>query len=108
MIKPSRVVFISDELEDSFNSLQEDDFIKKSIIRAIKDLKQNAFAGIHVPKRLIPKEYVRKWSIKNLWKYDLPKGWRLLYTITADNEVELISAILEWFDHKEYERKFKY
>ncbi len=108
MINPSKVVFISDELENSFNSLPEDDFIKKSIIKAIKDLRQNAFAGIHVPKRLIPREYVRKWGIKNLWKYDMPKGWRLLYTITADDEVELISAILEWFGHKEYERRFRY
>src|SRR3989338_1417005 len=108
MIKPSRVVFISDELENSFNSLPEDDFVRKSIIRAIKDLKQNAFMGIHVPKRLIPKDYVRKWGINNLWKYDMPKGWRLLYTVTSENEVELISAILEWFNHKEYERRFKY
>ncbi|MBI2659438.1 hypothetical protein HYX05_05065 [Candidatus Woesearchaeota archaeon] len=108
MIKHSRVVFISDELENSFNSLPEDDFVKKSIIRAIKDLKQNAFMGIHIPKRLIPKEYIRKWEINNLWKYDMPKGWRLLYTVTSENEVELISAILEWFDHKEYERRFKY
>ena len=108
MIKPSKVVFISDELEDSFNSLPEDDFVKKSIIRAIRDLRQNAFAGIQVPKRLIPKEYIRKYGINNLWKYDLPRGWRLLYTVTSENEVELISAILEWFDHKDYERKFRY
>ena len=108
MIKPSRVVFISDELENSFNSLPDGDFVKKSIIRAIKDLRQNAFMGIHIPKRLIPKEYIRKWGINNLWKYHMPKGWRLLYTVTSENEVELISAILEWFDHKEYERKFKY
>ena len=108
MIKPSRVVFISDELEDSFNSLPDDDFVKKSIVKAVRDLKQNAFAGIHVPKRLIPKEYIRRYQINNLWKYDMPKGWRLLYTITSENEVEIISAILEWFDHKEYERKFKY
>ena len=53
-------------------------------------------------------EYVQKYGINNLWKYDLPRGWRLLYTVTADNEVELISAILEWFDHKDYERKFGY
>jgi Txe/YoeB family toxin of Txe-Axe toxin-antitoxin module len=85
MIKPSRVVFISDELEDNYNSLPEDDFVKKSIVKAVKDLKYNAFAGIH-----------------------MPKGWRLLYTVTSENEVELISAILEWFDHKEYERRFRY
>ncbi len=108
MIKPSKVVFIDDKLEKTFNSLKDDDFIKKSITKAIRDLRQNAFSGIQVPKRLIPKEYVQKYEVNNLWKYDLPKGWRLLYTVTADNEVELISAILEWFDHKSYERKFKY
>ncbi len=108
MIKPSKVVFIDENLEKCFASLNENDFIKKAIIRAIHDLRQNAFSGIQVPKKLIPKEYVQKYGINNLWKYDLPKGWRLLYTVTADNEVELISAILEWFNHKEYERKFKY
>jgi len=108
MIKASKVVFISDDLEKSFNSLPEDDFLKKSIKQAIQNLRENAFYGIHVPKRLIPKEYIRKWGIKNLWKYDLPKGWRLMYTITADNEVDLISALLEWCNHKGYERRFKY
>ncbi|AJF62963.1 MAG: hypothetical protein QT11_C0001G0833 [archaeon GW2011_AR20] len=108
MIKPSKVKFISDELEKDFNSLKDDDFIKKAIIRAIQDLKENAFCGIQIPKKLFPKEYVQKYGIKNLWKYDLPKGWRLLYTVTAENEVELISAILEWFNHKDYERRFGY
>ena len=108
MIKASKVVFISDELESSFNILPEDDFLKKSIKQAVQNLKENAFCGIQVPKRLIPKEYIKKWGITNLWKYDLPKGWRLMYTVTSDNEVELISAILEWCDHKEYERRFKY
>ena len=102
------MVFISDELEESFNSLSEDDLVKKGIIRAIQDSKKNAFTGIQIPKRLIPKDYIRKYEINNLWKYDLPKAWRLLYTVTSENEIELISAILEWFNHKDYERKFKY
>ncbi len=108
MIKPTKVVFIEDKLELSFNSLNENSPIKKSIIRAIKDLKQNAFSGIQIPKRLIPKEYVKKYGLNNLWKYNLSLGWRLLYTVTAENEVELISAILEWFDHKNYEKRMKY
>ena len=108
MIKPSKVVFISDELEKDFYSLKEGDFLKKAITRAIKDLKENAFCGIQVPKRLIPKEYIRKYKINNLWKYDLPNAWRLMYTVTPENEVELISAILEWFNHKEYEKRFNY
>ena len=108
MIKPSKVVFISDELENGFNELKDDDPIKKGMVRAINDLKENAFAGIQIPKRLFPTEYVQKYGINNLWKYDLPTGWRLIYTITPENKVELISAILEWFDHKEYERRFRY
>jgi len=66
MIKPSKVVFISEELEKDFNELKEDDPIKKGMIRAIKDLKQNAFSGIQIPKKLFPKEYVQKYGINNL------------------------------------------
>ena len=35
-------------------------------------------------------------------------GWRLIYTITTPNKIEILSVILEWFDHPEYERKFHY
>ena len=108
MKKASKVVFIEDKLETTFYSLKNDDPIKKSLIRAIKDLKANAFSGIQIPKRLIPKSYIRKYGLNNLWKYDLPQGWRLLYTVTAENEVELISAILEWFNHKDYEKRMNY
>jgi Txe/YoeB family toxin of Txe-Axe toxin-antitoxin module len=95
-------------LQENFNSLSEDDPIKKSIRRAIKDLQDNAFFGIQLPKRLIPREYILKYNVKNLWKYGLPQGWRLIYTITAENEVQLISAILDWYSHPEYERRFHY
>ncbi|GEM_PF-2972263 len=37
MIKPSKVVFVSDELEKEFSELKDDDLIKKGIIREIKD-----------------------------------------------------------------------
>ena len=77
------------------------------MIRAIHDLRQNAFAGIQVPKRLIPKEYIQKYKINNLWKYDLPKGWRLIYSV-ANGQVCILSIVLEWMSHKDYERRFKY
>ncbi len=70
MKKPSKVVFINDKLEE-FNYLRTDDPIKKAITKAILALRQNAFSGIQVPKRLIPKEYVQKYAINNLWKIDL-------------------------------------
>ncbi len=108
MIKPSKVKFISEKLEKEFNRLDKTDPLKKSIIRAINDLKQNAFFGIQIQKKLFPEEFIKKYGLNNLWKYDLPNAWRLLYTITGENEVEIVCAILDWLPHKKYERKFRY
>ncbi len=106
------VAFGEKKIEQEFELLKEGKFQDKQLYefidRAIKDLKNNPTCGIKITKRLWPKDYTSKYGISNLWKYDLPKGWRLLYTVTVDNEVELISAILEWFNHKEYKRRFGY
>ena len=107
-MKPSKVKFISEKLEREFNKLNEEDPIKKAIKRAVRDLKKNAFFGMQIPKKLFPKELIQKYNLNNLWKYDLPQSWRLIYTITRENEVEIVCAILDWFDHKNYERRFKY
>jgi len=107
-MKPSKVKFISERLEKEFEKLDETDPIKKAIKRAIKDLQQDAFFGIQIPKRLFPKEYFQKYQINNLWKYDLPDGWRLIYTVTSENKVQIVTAILEWFNHPEYEKRFHY
>lgn len=107
----SLVYFGDEKLKEAYeeikNSKVEDKMLYEWINRAINDLGQNAFCGTQVPKRLIPKEYVQKYDINNLWKYDLPKGWRLMYSV-ANEEIKIITIILEWFDHKEYERRFNY
>ena len=108
MIKNSKIIFVNEKLERAFNNLEENDSLKKFLKRAIEDIKKNAFCGTRIPKKQIPQEYIKKYKINNLWKYDLPKGWRLIYSITTPNEVELITAILDWFNHKTYERKFNY
>jgi len=107
MIKPSKVVFANDKIEKEFYDLRDGD-LKKFLKRAMFDLQSNAFCGIRLPKKLIPKEYIKKYKINNLWKYDLPNGWRLIYSIVTPNKIEILSVILEYFDHKKYERRFKY
>jgi hypothetical protein len=77
------------------------------IDRALNDLKKDPDCGAKIPKRLWPKIYTQRYRISNLWKYDLPNAWRLLYTIESD-EVMIMSIVLEWFDHKGYEKRFKY
>jgi Txe/YoeB family toxin of Txe-Axe toxin-antitoxin module len=77
------------------------------INRAMEDIKQNLFIGIHIPQRVWPKIYIQKYKINNLWKYDLRNDWRLIYTIKG-SEIEIVSIILEWMNHTEYNQRFKY
>ena len=107
----SEIKFADEKIQKNFkelkNSKTEDKKLYKWICRAFEDLEENGFSGIRIQKRLIPKVYIEKYGIDNLWKYDLPKGWRLIYSI-VNEEIVVVSLILEWFNHKEYERKFKY
>ena len=107
----SRVFFADEKLKKDFENLEKGKYSEKEIYlwikRAIDDLKLNAHRGIQVPKKIIPKKYIQKYGIDNLWKYDLPRGWRLIYSV-ANESIEVISIVLEWMDHKEYERRFKY
>ncbi|MEK6871773.1 MAG: hypothetical protein AABX16_02620 [Nanoarchaeota archaeon] len=107
-LKPSEVVFADDKIEKEFDSLDNSNEIKIYIKRAIRDIQLNAYCGIQVPKKLFPREYVQKYGINNLWKYDLPDGWRWVYSVMTPTKVEILAVILEWFDHKEYARKFHY
>ena len=105
------VVFINEELKSELESLQnkthEDEELYNFIKRAITDLKQNPFCGVRIKKKLWPKEYTKKYEITNLRKYDLPRGWRIVYTTERD-EIKIISILLEWFNHKDYNRRFRY
>ena len=108
MIKHAQVTFISEKLEQTFESLPDSEVLKKHIKRAIEEIKENAFVGTRIPKRLFPKEYIIKYNVNNLWKYDLPNGWRLIYTLLSPSKVEIVSVILEWFNHPNYEKRFGY
>ena len=111
MNREIHVAFVTKKLKEQFESLKEGKFEDKQLYdfigRATDDLKKNPICGIKITKKLWPKEYVKKYKITNLWKYDLPNAWRLVYTIESD-EIKIMSIVLEWFDHKEYEKKFHY
>ena len=111
MNKIHSVEFVKKELLQDLEKLSKGDFADKKlhefINRGLDDLKENPSCGIKLPRRLWPKEYLHRYRIDNLWKYDLPNGWRLIYTI-INEKVRIISVILEWLSHKEYEKRFKY
>lgn len=111
MSKEISVAFINQKLKEEFDILAQGKFEDKKlheyINKVMDNLKKDPNCGIKIPRKLWPKEYLKNYEIINLWKCNLPGGWRLLYII-KENEIEILSIILEWFDHKEYERKFNY
>ena len=104
----SKIQFADEKIEKSLEKLKKKDSkFYKFILRAFQDMEENVFCGIQIPKKLIPREYLKKFEVKNVWKYNLPGAWRLLYSIEG-RDLIIFSIILEWIDHKTYERKFKY
>ncbi len=105
------VGFADEKLRRTFDALKHgkgaEPHLYDFLNRAFDDLKKDPFTGVKIQKRLWPPDYVRKYGIDNLWKYDLPNGWRLIYTVRAD-QITVIAVVLEWFDHTNYERRFKY
>lgn len=79
--------------------------VKKIVDKKVLLLKQDAEYGIHISKNKIPKYYINQGA-NNLWKMNLPKGWRLLYTIHTTDETILI--IVDILDHKSYTKRFGY
>lgn len=78
-----------------------------SVKQKIELLRDNPEYGINIPKRLIPKEYIKLYDVTNLWKVNLSNYWRMIYTIRG-NEVEIISLILDIMNHDDYNKKFGY
>lgn len=104
--KQCEVQFANEKIKEAFEKLSDLN-LKKFIERAFCDIKENPFCGIQIPKKQIPKEYIKKFDIHNVWKYNLPNSWRLIYSVEG-GEIIILTIILEWLDHKEYEKRFHY
>ena len=111
MILQCETRFIEQTIKEAFYNLQNGDSSEKELFRfinqAMDNIEKNAFCGIQIPKNQIPKEYIKKYGVTNLWKYDLPNAWRLIYSIRGGKAI-IVSVVLEWMTHKEYERRFGY
>ena len=105
------VFFADEKTRELFRSLAsvttEDQELFALLNTAFDAIAHDAFCGTQVPKRLIPKIYVTHYGIDNLWKYNLSKGWRLMYSVAGDGD-QVIALVIEWLPHKEYERRFGY
>jgi hypothetical protein len=107
----SAVYFADEQVQQTFLNLQsgraEDKEIFNQLNTAFDMIAMDPFCGIQVPKRLIPRVYITKYGIENLWKYNFLKNWRLMYSVAGDG-TQVVTLVIEWLSHKEYERRFRY
>jgi len=105
-------IYIAEDRRAEYEALRsstrsEDRRIVALLEKAVAVLTENPYAGDRIRRQQIPREYHRRYGpLENLWKYNLSKSWRLVYTIARDGN--LIVVVLEWFSHDEYERRFNY
>ncbi|MCX6710087.1 MAG: hypothetical protein NTV63_04025 [Candidatus Woesearchaeota archaeon] len=120
MNKAVKIVLL-DEAEEEYTKLNDIAEKQKSegkenteeiqLIKSIKQksefLRANPFYGDNIQKNLIPKEYLKRYNTKNLWRVELTNFWRMLYTIKGD-EIEIICFVLDILSHKVYNKKLGY
>lgn len=77
----------------------------KALVAYGPRLAVDAFAGVHIRRRQFPGPFREH---DNLWKIDLPNGFRALYTVLGRPGHGVVVSI-EWLgDHKEYDELFGY
>lgn len=108
-------IVLSPEAEEVYKKLNAEAETNKQsrmILRAINNKRDLIKANIHygdpIAKNLIPEEYKQKYSVTNLFRVELPAFWRMLYTLTNNEEVEIIAFVLDIIDHPAYDKKFGY
>jgi len=101
--KEGKITFCDEKLKEAFEeSEQKEKELYEQLQKAFEEISKNVFCGRNVKKELIPKELMKKYGINNLWIYNLREGWRLLYSITTPDKIEIIAIMLDWMNHKDY------
>ena len=104
--KPS-CVKVARDVADFIACLQKDDYLRQIINNGLDVLEENMFAGQLIEKKKFPKLYIQRYGINNLYKYNLDRATRLIYTLVAD-KLGIAVVVLEILNHKEYEKRFGY
>ena len=107
-------VILSSDAKEVYNHLirkattsKTERTILLAITKKIEIIKSNPHYGDPIAKSLIPKEYINKYEISNLFRVQLPNYWRMLYSlIDGETKIEIIAFVLDLIDHPMYNKKF--
>lgn len=95
------------EFATFYNALPKSSLLRRKIEGAMDVLKQRPVAGEKIQIRRFPPKYVKKYGIRNLFRYSLGSNYRILYTIAGNDDV-IQCIILDALSHKEYDSLFGY
>ena len=113
-MKEVRVILSQEagEVYKKLNAEAETNKQSRMLLNAVNNkiglIKSNIHYGDPLAKDLIPEEYKQKYSARNLFRVELPAFWRMLYTLTNNEEIEIIAFVLDIIDHPTYNKKFEY
>ena len=113
-MKKNRVILSEDPrevysyLKENAPNAKTEQILFKAVTNKIELLKSNVHYGDPIAKRRIPKVYIDKYEIRNLFRVELPNYCRMLYTLKDDETIEIIVFVLDLIDHPTYNKKFGY
>jgi hypothetical protein len=114
-LKTVRVILSKDaeEIYKFLNKQAPHSKTEKTILNAVKKkvelIKMNPHYGEPISKKMIPKKYIEKYGVTNLFWVKLPNFWRMIYTLTrGESVVEIIAFVIDIYNHKEYNKVFGY
>jgi len=78
------------------------------IDNGLNSLKENIASGEKIQRTQWPPLYVKRDSVKNLYKMNLSKQGRLIYTIFSDGGGYSVLVLEVFLSHKSYNKRFGY
>jgi len=101
-------VYLESNLAMRLNTLPMGHKEKKMIDCMAQALKENMFAGECIRKKLMPRHYIEKFGVNNLYRYQHPGGYRSCYTLINEPGIGICPHILDLMTHPQYDERFGY
>lgn len=106
-ISPHDVRF-SEELAELLLRLKPGHNLRKWIGDMVDLLWENMEIGESIPKKQIPRYYIQRYEVTNLYRYEHPQDHRSIYTLKHFGELGVCPLVIETLTHREYNRRFGY
>jgi hypothetical protein len=106
--RPAEQVKGSQDFYQIYRKLKPGSVERRMVDSALDKLKHNMMAGEKIQRPQWPPHNLKRYRVTNLWKYNMSKSSRLVYTLLSDNGSWTVVVLEMFLTHKEYEKRFGY